>query len=417
MPNKEEITNGQQQQQQQQQPFDMAAMMASAQQIVKGLGIDGDKNPKDLDMGKLLGGVADAVFNNFEKNGAKIDQSTKDQMKLMTKVFMNDSLEGSTGHIPNEDSKINFNTDDTKPKASVGSVETEKTEKTEKTDKLPKPDNLFEEIDSDEEEVDIFRPIAKDLYYDLQVSLEEAYTGKIKKLLVSRKRLNRSGKVIPEKRKIEVVVQPGMVHGQEIRFNKEGDEKYGFRSGDIIITLVINSHPEYERVDNTLCYVKNISLYESYAAAKGLVKLVIKHLDGSYMVCNICDGKPLHTMDGTRKIRNAGMPFMNKEKKLEYGDLFVRFNLILPESFEGDDNLETIEKLFPVLPGNQELLLHSFGRSSDFTPLDKKINDVLLEEVTLTDMEKLEREAESESESDSESGSDSRDGSDDYDVD
>ena len=58
---------------------------------------------------------------------------------------------------------------------------------------------------------------------------------------------------------------------------------------------------------------------------------------------------PLHTQDGARKIRKGGMPIYNKKnQKLEYGDLYIRFNIILPENFEGDESLtcsrETISR-------------------------------------------------------------------------
>ena len=144
-----------------------------------------------------------------------------------------------------------------------------------------KVDNV-EELDSDEE-VDELHPYVDDLFYNLPVTLEELYTGKIKKLAIQRERLA-GKKIVKEKRKIEVPVLPGMKDGQEIRFNREGNEKLGYESGDIVITLAANAHQNYERVGNILCYVKNISLYESYAAGRGDINIVIQHLDGTNMI-------------------------------------------------------------------------------------------------------------------------------------
>jgi len=394
--------------QSQQPQLDIGSLMASAQNIVKSM--TSDDKMKNMDMSQMFEHVTDSVFSNLEKGGKQIDPASKEQMKLMSKVMLGSVMENMESANPNVKSKIDLAGDGDGNETRA--LTTEHTNGHGHTagcdDKVPQKKELFEELDSDAE-VDELRPIAEDLYYKLPVSLEELYTGKVKKLLVSRERLDKTGKkVFPEKRKIEVPVLPGMKHGQEIRFNKEGNEKYGYRAGDIIITLAANSHQNYERVGNVLCYVKNISLYESYAAAKGLINVVIRHLDGSYMILKVDDGMPLHGKDGARKIRNGGMPSFDKNtRNTEYGDLYVRFNLILPESFDGDEGLVMIEKLFPVLPTNKDSLVYTDSkRHSDFDASQVKVREVLLEEVTPEDIDQLDYDDEpSKSGSDDESGS------------
>lgn len=387
--------------------LNIGALMASAQDIVKSITSE-DKDINSMNMDQMFAHVTETVFQNLEKSGNQIDPASKQQMKVMSKMMLGTVMENmEPDKIPNPNikSKIDLGADE--------ESEEERKEREEHTDKVPQKKEVFEELDSDTE-VDELRPIAEDLYYKLPVNLEELYTGKTKKLLVSRERLDKTGKkVIPEKRKIEVPVLPGMKHGQEIRFNKEGNEKYGYRSGDIIITLAVNSHSNYERVGDILCYVKNISLYESYAAAKGLIRVVIKHLDGSYLILRVDDGVPLHTKDGARKIRNGGMPIFNKKtRKTEYGDLYMRFNLILPESFDGDEGLVMIEKLFPVLVTNKDSIVYSDPKKhSDFDPSTNKVREVLLEEVTQEDLDQLDYDDEPSKSSGSGSGSDSESGS------
>lgn len=377
--------------------LDINALMASAQNIVKSITSEDKNKLEKMDMTQMFEHVTDTVFQNLEKGGNQIDPASKQQMKVMSKMMLGSVMENmEPERNPNIKSKID-----------LGDDETEETE-----DKVPQKKQVFEELDSDTE-VDELRPIAEDLYYKLPVTLEELYTGKTKKLMVNRERLDKTGKkVVPEKRKIEVPVLPGMKHGQEIRFNKEGNEKYGYRAGDIIITLSVNSHSNYERVGNILCYVKNISLYESYAAAKGLIRVVVKHLDGTHMILKVDDGIPLHAKDGARKVRNGGMPSFNKKtRKLEYGDLYIRFNLILPESFDGDEGLVLIEKLFPVLATNKDSIIYSDPKKhSDFDSSANKVREVLLEEVTPEDIDQLDYDDEP-SRSGSSSGSDSESGS------
>lgn len=387
---------------QQHPPLDLNSLMASAQNIVKSITSEDKNKINNMDMTQMFEHVTDTVFQNLEKSGNQIDPASKQQMKVMSKMMFGSVMENME---PEKNSGI-------KSKINLGDEESEPDQEN-KEDKVPQKKEVFEELDSDTE-VDELRPIAEDLRYKLPVSLEELYTGKTKKLLVSRERLDKSGrKVVPEKRKIEVPVLPGMKHGQEIRFNKEGNEKYGYRSGDIIITLAVNSHSNFERVDNALCCVKHISLYESYAAAKGLINIVVQHIDGTYMILKVDDGIPLHAKDGTRKVRNGGMPSFNKKtRKTEYGDLYIRFNLILPDSFDADEGLLTIEKLFPVLVTNKDSIIYTNPKKhSDFDRSTNKVREVLLEEVTPEDIDQLDYDEEPSKSSGSESDSESESGS------
>lgn len=371
--------------------MDMNALMSAAQSIIGDITNNGTANIDNLDTNQFLDKITESVFKNFSANGQVFDEASKKQMKTMSKMMIGSVMENIE----------NVSSTPTESKISLDNPNVEE-------DKIPVTKTLFQELDSDEE-VDIFRPIADDLYYKLPVSLEDLYTGRTKKLMVERERLDKTGrKVEKEKRKFEVNIRPGMEHGQEIRFNKEGSEKYGYRSGDIIITLVENSHPEYERSGKILCHVKNISLYESYAIALGHIRIVVKHLDGSYLILKVDDGIPLHTKDGTRKIRNGGMPTFNKKtQKIEYGDLFIRFNVILPDSFDGDESIKIIEKLFPLLQDNKSLTIFSdSSKHTDFDPGSSKVREVLLEEVTSEDIELLEQLDEEEYSENSDSDSD-----------
>ena len=51
---------------------------------------------------------------------------------------------------------------------------------------------------------------------------------------------------------------------QVITFNKQADEKEGYETGDIIITLCCVEHDEFERENNNLIVEKEISLFEAY---------------------------------------------------------------------------------------------------------------------------------------------------------
>jgi hypothetical protein len=372
------------------QPFDINTILESAKNIM------GDKDPSKMKIDEMLEHLSENILGNIKG----IDPASKNQLKSVTKMMFGSLKEEMTQPEPiaPENSKIDLEG------KQVRRIEGDKLT----GDKIPEEKHIFEELDSDSE-TEEFRKIADDLYFKLEVSLEELYTGKTKKLQVTRERLDPKGKLITEKRKFAVPIIKGMKHGQEIRFNKEGNEKYGYRSGDIIIELAANTHHSFERIGNVLCHVKNISLYESYAAAKGLINVIVQHLDGTYMILNINDGVPLHAKDGMRKIRHGGMPFFNKKtNKFEYDDLIIRFNLILPTEFDSDESMQIIERMFPVI--DKESIVYRDPKKHGFQLDNSKARHVLLEETNLEDERKIdyvEEMEESGSDSDSDSGSES----------
>jgi DnaJ-class molecular chaperone len=92
----------------------------------------------------------------------------------------------------------------------------------------------------------------------------------------------------------------------------------------------------------------------------------------------------LHLNDSLRKIPGQGMPMFKKDT---FGDLFIRFNLVIPKSLE----IEKLNILKQVFDEIQEPLTENYSK------------EFLLENVTETDLEDFESES---SESDSESYSD-----------
>ena len=242
--------------------------------------------------------------------------------------------------------------------------------------KEPKDIKNFEELD-DDDEADLFSPRTKDIEIKINVNLEDFYNGTKKKLAVRRKRLQKGkdGKItqIEEKKKIVIPIEMGMRDEQVIRYNKEADEAQGYESGDIVITLYENAHSRFEREADNLFIMKDISLYEAFAASCGEdIELTVKHLDDSIIKLKT-DGNPLHINDGIRKVTGEGMPKFKQDGK---GDLYVRFNLLLPDKFKPED-MEILKKLFPVCNEPVNLDFH------------KNIREAVLEEVSESDLEEL----------------------------
>lgn len=85
----------------------------------------------------------------------------------------------------------------------------------------------------------IFEPTQdKPVEYDLVLSLEDLYTGTLKKIKISRKVLNDDGMSTSSLEKILTIkVAPGWKHGTKIIFSKEGDQGPNKIPGEIIIQL------------------------------------------------------------------------------------------------------------------------------------------------------------------------------------
>ena len=155
-------------------------------------------------------------------------------------------------------------------------------------------------------------------------------------------------KLVEEKKKIAVIIQPGMRDQQVLRYNKEADEIPGHEPGDIVITLCEDEHEMFERDGNDIFMLKNISLSESFN-----LDWSFKHLDGH--IVNLkhssLDGdKPLHLDDGLRKVEGEGMPIFDKDsEETSYGDLYVQFRVILPETLTKEQHDVLKEICHPLL--------------------------------------------------------------------
>lgn len=244
----------------------------------------------------------------------------------------------------------------------------------------------FEEQETDEaDETDCIFAKTKDICFDLNVDLEDFYTGKRKKLNVKRKRMIEvDGKqtIIEEKKKLVIPIEKGMKDEQQIRFEGEADQIPGYKPGDIIITLIENEHPLFQRDCDNLIMNKNINLYQNYDYT-----FDIKHLDGTVYRVNNNPNEGLHVNDSIRKIPGLGMPIYKSQNT--FGDLFFRFNLVIPKTLH-QSNLELLKQMFKDDPLFVENKLN--------TTFDRMLMLENVSETDLEDLEELYSDTESESE-------------------
>lgn len=259
--------------------------------------------------------------------------------------------------------------------------------------KMMNEPQMQETSDSEAETLEsVVLPRTRDICFDLNVDLEDFYTGRKKKLNVKRK-IILDGKVIEEKKKLVIPIEKGMKDEQQIKFEEEADQIPGYSQGDIIINLIENEHPVFQRDGDNLIIVKNINLYEIYD-----ITFDIKHLDGRIIRITKDPSDALHLNESLRKIPGEGMP--KYKTNGEYGDLFIRFNIVIPKSLE-PSKMSILKDIF-----NVEVI----DEGGIFIKNSEEVNKkYILENVSDTDIEELDSESESEdySESDSSDISDS----------
>ena len=114
-------------------------------------------------------------------------------------------------------------------------------------------------------------------------------------------------------------------------------------------------------------------MYELYE-----ITFDIKHLDSRILRVTKNPNDALHLNDSLRKIPGEGMPVYKSSNG--FGDLFVRFNLVIPKTLE-QSKLDILKNVFD----NQSVLSDTFTKK------------YLLENISDTDLEDLESDSESES--------------------
>ena len=208
-------------------------------------------------------------------------------------------------------------------------------------------------------------PKTRDIAFDLNINLEDFYIGKKKKIVIKRKKVvikDGVETIIEDKKKIVIPIERGMRDEQQIRFEGEADDFPGYIPGDIVITLIENEHPIFQRDGDNLVLIKNINLYEVFK-----LSFVLKHLDSRILKIENDLDDPLHSNDSLRIIKGEGMPIYNS--KGQFGDLFIRFNIIIPRSIS-TNNLPLLKKLF-----------HNKGNSEETNNV-KYDNGYILEHVS-----------------------------------
>jgi len=179
------------------------------------------------------------------------------------------------------------------------------------------------EINSESsDDVDNTSMRTSDMSFTLTVKLEELYNGTKRKLAIRRQKIGDDRSYFEEKKKLAIKIEPGMMEDNVIRFNHLSDEKIGYETGDVVVTLDVEEHPYFMRDGNNLLIEKEISLSEAYNPV-----VYVEHLNGKTLKIT---GEALDVFSDEdsmlKKVSGCGMPILGEKNK--FGDLFIRFKCV-----------------------------------------------------------------------------------------
>ncbi|KAK9879073.1 hypothetical protein WA026_003887 [Henosepilachna vigintioctopunctata] len=166
-------------------------------------------------------------------------------------------------------------------------------------------------------------------------------------------------KVVRDRKILEVNIDKGMVDGQKIVFNGEGDQEPELEPGDIIIVLDEREHPVFKRSGNDLILRLEILLVEALC---GFQK-VIRTLDDRDLVITSLPGEVIKHGD-VKCILNEGMP--QYKDPFESGRLVVQFWVQFPDSLPP----EIIPALEQALPPREEIMIPDQAEEVTLLPFD-----------------------------------------------
>ncbi|XP_037326872.2 dnaJ homolog subfamily B member 1b [Pungitius pungitius] len=182
------------------------------------------------------------------------------------------------------------------------------------------------------------KPQDPPVVHDLNVTLEEVLSGCLKKMKISRKRLNPDGRTIRIEDKIlEVQIKKGWKEGTKITFPKEGDETPTNIPADVVFVLKDKTHPKFKRDGSNIVYTATISLRDALCGCT----INVPTLEGKTVTVTTTD---IVQPGMKRRITGEGLPYPKRPDRR--GDLLVDYEVKFPERLSQSAR-DTIAQVLP----------------------------------------------------------------------
>lgn len=143
-------------------------------------------------------------------------------------------------------------------------------------------------------------------------------------------------RTLRETTKLKVDIEPGLPNGSIITFSGKSDEAPDQETGDLFIKIHTIPDTKYLRDGSNLYIDLHLTLVE---ALEGFTKK-LKHMDNHIVTLSKKGTTQPEEID---VIKGEGMPKYRESKR--FGDLFVRYKVVLPEKLNNADRLSIVKIL------------------------------------------------------------------------
>lgn len=195
-------------------------------------------------------------------------------------------------------------------------------------EEMPNIKNIFQNLFNGRKNINKEKPVKvingkpDPIIYNINVSFSDIYNMKKKKIVITRRR-KRNGNYIDKKKKIEIPI-----YGKEIVLDNEGDELKNYKErGDVIINIFNNKEDNFKRInDYDVLTYKDILINNFYSVLT--YDLILPNGE----VLKVQSEKMNKEL--IQKIPNKGLPYENETSDAKYGDLYIIYKVIFPETIE-----------------------------------------------------------------------------------
>lgn len=161
-----------------------------------------------------------------------------------------------------------------------------------------------------------------DYHVDLHLSLEDIYSGVHKELNLGNE-------------KLRIHIKPGIQTGQELRLKEKGGPGInGGKNGDLYLKVNIAEHPQFKREENDLFTDIRVDILTAVLGGEHLIRT----LKGVLKV------KIKAGTDSGTVLRLKGMGLPKYDNPQEFGDLFAKVQIHLPEKLSAKE-IELFEQI------------------------------------------------------------------------
>ena len=167
--------------------------------------------------------------------------------------------------------------------------------------------------------------VTPSIEHDVNLTLEEIYSGVTKKYNIGRDKLKSNGQYRRDQKLFEVVVKPGWKDNTKIRFTGEANECDGKLPGDIIFVIKTKPHLLFKRENDNLIFHQMINLSEALSGNRQSFDIPL--INGGTRSITI--NNEIISPDSEKVLRGQGLP-ISKLNNGTRGDLKVKFNVVFP---------------------------------------------------------------------------------------